>query len=124
MTLKRRSPNQWVKLIWFFIEKKPTVYDFSLETDRHPPGIYLLGDNVSIIGTYLAGGGWTLYAGAKNNGHGGKGASNVAVKDTIFGREFFQKSGHFGAVTYWDRDQALGNVWSGNSYDDGRPVVP
>ncbi len=24
-----------------FIEKKQTVYDFSLETDRHPPSIHL-----------------------------------------------------------------------------------
>ena len=86
--------------------------------------IYVLGDSVSIANTYLAGGGWTLYGGARNNGHGGKGASNVAVTDTIFGREFFDKSGHFGPVTYWDRAKAQGNTWSGNSFDDGWPITP
>ncbi len=86
--------------------------------------IYVLGDGVTITDSYVAGGGWTLYGGAKNNGHGGKGASHVAVKGTIFGREFSHKSGHFGSVTYWDRDHALGNIWSGNSFDDGRPIAP
>ena len=84
--------------------------------------IYVLGDGVSITDTYLAGGGWTLYGGAKNNGHGGKGASNVAVKNTVFGRDFFPKSGHFGPVTYWDR--APGTTWSANSFDDGRAIAP
>ena len=86
--------------------------------------IYVLGDGVTIADSYLAGGGWTLYGGAKNNGHGGEGASNVAVKNTIFGREFFAKSGHFGAVTYWDRAAALNNTWSGNSFDDGLALAP
>jgi hypothetical protein len=27
-----------------FIEKSQTVYDFGLETDRHPPSIHLFGD--------------------------------------------------------------------------------
>ena len=27
-----------------FIEKSQTVYDFGLETNRHPPGIHLFGD--------------------------------------------------------------------------------
>ncbi len=38
-----RSPNHWTKLIWLYW-KSPTVYDFSLETDRHPPSIHLVGD--------------------------------------------------------------------------------
>ena len=86
--------------------------------------IYVLGERVTITDTFLAGGGWTLYGGANNNGHGGKGASNVAVNNTIFGRDFFPKSGYFGPVTYWDHKTALGNAWSGNSFENGLAIAP
>ena len=73
--------------------------------------LYLLGRNITISRNYLSGGGWTLYAGANNNGHGGDPGGKVIVSDNIFGREFFPKGGHFGPVAYWDRERAEPSAW-------------
>lgn len=84
--------------------------------------LYLLGRNIRVSGNYLAGGGWTIYGGAKNNGHGGEGAAPVTVVDTIFGRDYFTEAGHFGPVSYWDKGR--GNTWMDNRFDDGKAVAP
>ena len=82
--------------------------------------LFLLGQHIDVQSNYLSGGGWTIYGGASNNGKGGAGASDVAVVDTIFGRDFFEKSGNFGPVTYWDK----ANVWRDNRFNDGVAVTP
>lgn len=82
--------------------------------------IYLLGEHIDIQSNYLSGGGWTIYGGASNNGKGGGGASDVSVTDTIFGRDFFEKSGNFGPVTYWDK----AHNWRNNRFSDGVVVSP
>ena len=50
--------------------------------------------------------------------HGG--ASIVIVTGNIFGRDYADKSGHFGPVTYWDK----ANTWRDNRFQDGTPVAP
>jgi hypothetical protein len=82
--------------------------------------LYLMGRNVTLRSNYVAGGGWTIYGGDKNNGKGGAGASGVSVHDTIFGRDYFAKSGGFGPVTYWND----ANLWDGNRFSDGTAVRP
>jgi hypothetical protein len=37
---------------------------------------------------------------------------------SIFGREFFAKSGHFGAVSYWEG----ANIWHENRFSDGAAI--
>lgn len=94
--------------------------------NRHPQTscINLLGTHLNVSGNYLAGGGWTLYGGAKNNGHGGEAPGPVKVSDNIFARDVFAKSGHFGPVAYWDKSGALGWVWENNRFSDGAGVEP
>lgn len=82
--------------------------------------LYLLGQHIDVQSNYLSGGGWTIYGGASNNGKGGPGASDVSVTDTIFGRDFFEKSGNFGPVTYWNKD----HNWRDNRFSDGVVVKP
>ena len=82
--------------------------------------LYVLGRNIRVQSNYLAGGGWTIYGGANNNGHGKGSASAVDVSDTIFGRDFAAKSGHFGPLSYWDKS----NTWTDNRFSDGKPVLP
>lgn len=82
--------------------------------------LYLLGQHIDVRSNYLSGGGWTIYGGAKNNGHGRGAASDVSVTDTIFGRDYFPKSGNFGPVTYWNKAYN----WRDNRFSDGTAVKP
>jgi hypothetical protein len=82
--------------------------------------IYNSGSDVTVRDNYLAGGGWVIYGGGKDNGHGGGGARNVSVMGNIFGADHFPKSGNFGPVAYWDK----ANTWSGNRYPDGSEIAP
>ena len=86
--------------------------------------LYLLGHHITVADNYLAGGGWTIYGGARNNGHGGQGATQLHITGTVFGRDVFAKGGHFGPISYWDGAPALGNVWVNNRFSDGAPVKP
>lgn len=111
------------------IQLAGTAADIKIERSRilnanpQTSCLYILGRNISITGNALSGGGWTIYGGAKNNGKGGAGASGVAVTDTIFGREYYVKSGNFGPLTYWDA-AAPGNVWKNNRFSDGAAIDP
>ncbi|NOT72385.1 MAG: hypothetical protein HOP09_14260 [Hyphomicrobium sp.] len=86
--------------------------------------ITILGSRIDVRDNYMSGGGWTIYGGANNNGHNPKsrqgGASGVSVTNTIFGREYFAKSGNFGPVSYWDKT----NTWTNNHYREGTLVAP
>jgi hypothetical protein len=83
--------------------------------------VTVLGRTVTLRSNLLAGGGWTIYGGAKWNGKGGESALGIRVEDNVFSRAFSQKSGSFGPVTYWDN--AGGNVWVNNRFEGGLPVV-
>lgn len=84
--------------------------------------LYLLGQRIKVSQSYLAGGGWTIYGGERNNGHGGGSANGVAITDNVFGQDYFKKSGHFGPLSYWAHAPA--NIWHNNYYADGRAVTP
>lgn len=86
--------------------------------------LYLLGRTLTVSGNYLAGGGWTVYAGANNNGHGGDAGGPVVLTDNIFGRDVFAKGGHFGPVAYWDKAHAEAASWLDNRFDDGTSIKP
>ncbi|MEV3978254.1 hypothetical protein [Nonomuraea sp. NPDC049758] len=70
--------------------------------------------NVTVQGNFLAGGGWSLYAGAGAKGK----SSNIKVIDNVFSRRVWPKGGYAGPVSYWDAN-GPGNVWKGNSWEGG-----
>ncbi|QFY05747.1 hypothetical protein GBF35_02820 [Nonomuraea phyllanthi] len=75
--------------------------------------------DVTVQGNLLAGGGWTLYAGA-----GAKGvSSNVKVIDNVFSRRVWPKGGAAGPVSYWDHE-GPGNLWRGNTWEGGGTITP
>jgi hypothetical protein len=82
--------------------------------------IYNAGSGVIIHDNYLAGGGWVIYGGAKNNGHAGESAKDVSVSGNIFGLDYFLKSGNFGPVAYWD----TANTWANNRTAAGKQIKP
>jgi hypothetical protein len=84
--------------------------------------ITVLGRNVVIVDNHLAGGGWTIYGGAKRNGKGGEDASGVRVEGNVFARGIFPKVGSFGPVTYWPAGS--GSVWRGNRDEEDRAISP
>lgn len=86
--------------------------------------LYLLGEDITVQANYIAGGGWSVYAGANNNGHGGAPGGPVRLLDNVFGRDHFAKGGHFGPVAYWDRARALDGDWRDNRFDDGTAIKP
>ena len=106
------------------IQTSPEATDIVVERTRimnanpQTSCILIRGSGIHIRDSYLAGGGWTLYGGFEGNGHGGPSSTGLEVSGTIFGRDFFKKSGSFGPVTYW----GPGNRWSGNTYDNGGEV--
>ena len=78
----------------------------------------LVGDAVRVEDSYLAGGGWTVYAGGHHPPRQPGMTRNVVFSGNIFGRDRYPKGGSFGAVTGWDAAGA-GNVWRGNRWSDG-----
>ncbi|MGW6500994.1 hypothetical protein [Nonomuraea angiospora] len=75
--------------------------------------------NVTVEGNLLAGGGWSLYAGA-----GAKGtSSNIKVIGNVFSRRVWPKGGSAGPVSYWDKD-GPGNTWHSNTWENGGAVSP
>ncbi|MBB4698885.1 DUF4082 domain-containing protein [Sphaerisporangium siamense] len=73
--------------------------------------------NVTVEGNFLAGGGYSLYAGAGTKGT----SSNIKVIDNVFSKDVWPKGGYNGHAAYWDKNGS-GNVWSGNVWEDGKPV--
>lgn len=71
---------------------------------------------VVVDGNLLAGGAYALYG-------GGPGASGIRVTGNVFSRRYHRNSGAYGAVTAWNEGGA-GNVWRGNRFSDGTPIVP
>ncbi|MEV4579477.1 hypothetical protein AB0K16_40120 [Nonomuraea jabiensis] len=74
--------------------------------------------NVTVQGNLLAGGGWSLYAGAGRKGL----SSNIKVIDNVFSRKVWPKGGYAGPVSYWDSN-GPGNVWKGNTWESGGASV-
>ena len=73
---------------------------------------------VKVTNNLLAGGGYTLYGGAKSDGTG---VSSETVTGNRFSRLYFPKGGYYGPVAYMPNSY----TWSGNVWDDTRkPVSP
>lgn len=66
----------------------------------------------------LAGGGYTIYAGA-----GTRSPANVRITNNVWSRRFFPAGGRFGAVTAWC-GRCPGAVWARNRWESGEPLVP
>ncbi|NUP76484.1 MAG: hypothetical protein HOV96_02920 [Nonomuraea sp.] len=75
--------------------------------------------DVTVERNLLAGGGWSLYAGAGVKGT----SSNIKVIDNVFSRKVWPKGGSAGPVSYWDKD-GPGNRWHGNTWETGETVTP
>jgi hypothetical protein len=76
--------------------------------------------NRIIASNLLAGGGYTLYAGANP---GGAATSDIRVTGNRFARLYHPGGGSHGPVTAYE--SGPGNVWSANIWDeDGAPVTP
>lgn len=88
--------------------------------NRQTSCVYLLGRDLEVRSNALAGGGWTVYAGGRNNGHGGNAGGPVVLKDNIFDRRIFSKGGYFGPVAYWNPEWTA----SDNRFEDGAAIKP
>ncbi|MDM8083229.1 right-handed parallel beta-helix repeat-containing protein [Cellulomonas cellasea] len=76
--------------------------------------------NRLIEGNLLAGGGYTLYAGA-NSGKEST-ATNISVIGNRFARSYYAQAGSYGPVTAYT--SGGGNKWSGNVWDDDGSTIP
>lgn len=72
--------------------------------------------NTVVDNNLLAGGAYALYG-------GGDGATGITVTDNVFSTRYHPKSGFYGPVAAWNAD-GPGNVWRGNRFSDGTPVIP
>jgi hypothetical protein len=76
--------------------------------------------DVTIDNNFLAGGGYTLYAGQNT---GGIPTYNIVVTNNRFSRKFFPNGGFYGAYTAFCRT-CPGNAWSGNVWHETGEALP
>lgn len=77
--------------------------------------------DVTVENNLMAGGGYTLYGGAKS---GAPDTYNIVVRNNVFSRQVWPKGGYWGPVTAFQSGRP-GNVWSGNVWQDtGAAVLP
>jgi hypothetical protein len=81
--------------------------DFGVEANK------LIKDNL------VAGGGYSIYAGAQT---GGPHSYNIRVIGNRFSRRYYANGGQFGPAAYFN-DGGRGNVWSGNIWDGTEAAV-
>jgi len=81
--------------------------DFGVEANK------LIKDNL------IAGGGYSIYGGAKS---GGPQSYNIRIIGNRFSRKYYSNGGQFGPAAYFS--SGPGNVWSGNIWDGTKAVVP
>ncbi len=75
--------------------------------------------NRRITRNLVAGGGYTVYAGANPGKESG--ATDIVVSDNRFASIYFPRGGYWGPATAYEPNP--GNVWSGNVWDtNGKPV--
>src|SRR6185437_9941031 len=80
--------------------------DFGVEANK------LIKDNL------VAGGGYSIYGGAKS---GGPQSYNIRIVGNRFSRKYYSNGGQFGPAAYFDSGR--GNVWSGNIWDGTEAAV-
>jgi len=74
--------------------------------------------NRTITNNLIAGGGYTLYAGAGSQGT----SHDITITGNRFTRTYYPNSGHWGPVTAWDAN-GTNNTWNNNTWDDNGQQV-
>jgi hypothetical protein len=78
--------------------------------------------DVTIDNNLLAGGSYTIYGGASSKPEAVP-TTNIKITNNRISRKFFPNGGQYGPVAYFEKD-GVGNVWSGNVWDDtGEAIV-
>lgn len=97
-----------------------------LENSQSQTGVIKLGtalgplSNVTVENNLLNGGGYTIYAGGINED-----TQNLVFRNNRFMRSpqgFYANGGRWGPVSYYDNN-APGNVWTGNVWDNNGQVI-
>jgi hypothetical protein len=76
--------------------------------------------NKTVQGNFLAGGGYSVYAG---DGPAGNPTTHIVITGNRIGQQYFAKGGQFGAGAYYD-PAGTGNTWSGNIWDTTGTAIP
>ena len=76
--------------------------------------------NKTVQGNFLAGGGYSVYAG---DGPSGNPTSHIVITGNRIGQQYYAKGGQFGAGAYYDHT-ATGNSWTGNIWDTTGQAIP
>lgn len=71
--------------------------------------------NRTVTDNLLAGGGYTIYGGARSGGYS---TANIVITGNQFSNRYFPKAGSYGPAAYYTASDP-GNVWSGNTWADG-----
>ncbi|HUC58428.1 MAG TPA: hypothetical protein VMA95_13575, partial [Streptosporangiaceae bacterium] len=78
--------------------------------------------NRTITNNLLAGGGYSIYAGATNEATYGV-PTNIVVTGNKFATQYYANAGQYGPAAYYDA-AGTGNTWSGNTWDGTGATVP
>jgi len=90
----------------------------AINLDANTPGPSAPVANKTIKNNLLAGGSYTIYAGAAS----GSPTSNIVITGNRFAQNYFAKSGQYGPVAYFD-PKGTGNTWTGNVWDTTAQAV-
>ncbi len=100
-----------------------TIYNNLTQTDD----IGLFEDfsgqgNRTITNNLLAGGGYSIYAGATNESAYGV-PTNIVITGNRFAATYYSTGGAYGTVSYFDGSGA-GNKWTSNTWDTSGATIP
>jgi len=91
----------------------------AINLDAATPGPAAPVANKTIRNNLLAGGSYTIYAGAPS----GSPTSNIVITGNRFGQNYYPQSGQYGPVAYFN-PTGTGNTWTGNIWDTTAKTVP
>ena len=78
--------------------------------------------NRTITKNLLAGGGYSIYAGATNETSYGTPAG-IVITGNVFAATYYPAGGAYGPVSYYDRN-GTANKWTGNTWDTTGTTIP